>query len=156
MFLFFDLFGAWGRRDIYQPELILYWVEKEVSGTYEKEVRRDNTRSLKMGMTDEGFEDNATFGEIHGESEGCTGLDSDDSMEPDGEDDSHDTDRSKRKSKHGDERGSRRRNSFHLEDPLEARGRVSCISFRVQLQQQQNWRMQRIYIYSWSHLHAVN
>ena len=133
---FFDLFGSWGRRDIYQPEMILYWVEKEVSGTYEKEVRRDNTRSLKMDMTEEGFDDNATFGEIDGESEGCAGLASDDSMEPDDDDDdddSHDSaaDR-KRKSKTGDERGqSRRRNSFTLEDPLEAWGRVSCHIYRL-------------------------
>lgn len=88
-----------------------------------------------MDMNAEGFEDNATFGEIHGEDEGCVGHDSDDSMEPDGEDDSNDNcsaaDRSKHKSKHGDERGSRRRKSFRLEDPLEAWGRVSCISFGV-------------------------
>ena len=57
-----------GRKDKYQRNLKKYWVEKEVEGTYEKEVRKDSVRKLTMDMNDEGFEDNDRFGAIDGES----------------------------------------------------------------------------------------
>lgn len=78
-----------GRRDKYQRDLKKYWIEKEVEGTYEKEVRKDNVRRLKVDMNDEAFDDNDQFGQIDGESD--RGSEDDPGKPSDDDDDDNDS-----------------------------------------------------------------
>lgn len=113
------------RRDKYQPDIILYWVEKEVTGSYEKEVRKDHTRSLRMDMGDEGWDDNTKFGSIEFDSEESEQSENSQSDGDDTTATARPKDDRKRKSDASaksleiPERTSRRR-SFEREDPLEA------------------------------------
>ena len=120
-----------GRKDKYQRNLKKYWVEKEVEGTYEKEVRKDSVRKLTMDMNGEGFEDNDRFGAIDGESHAS---DSDGVASPKGSDASgSDTDQTspRPRKRKGNGRGNKEKNkkrrgggsdgaSVSLEEPLEA------------------------------------
>ena len=119
------------RNDKYQKDVKKYWVEKEVEGAYEKEVKRASTRTLNVDMTDEGFDDNDHFGAIDGES-ACSdseGASQDGSEPSDSEAEAGSSpERSRKRRSSGskrEDRGKRRRRSRHeddvsVEEPLEA------------------------------------
>lgn len=122
------------RRDKYQPDVKKYWIEKEVEGTYEKEVKRASTRRLNIDMNSEDFEDNDTFGAIDGESDCRTMSDnSDEESEdpsPTGSEStsdgksrkrkSHERKRRDRKDRDNKRRRSRDPDEVSVEEPLEA------------------------------------
>ena len=119
----------WARRDTYERNVYLYWIEVETTGSYEKECLKENTRSLKLDMGDEGWENNDEFGYM--DMDDGVDMDSHSSNGSNSDDDqsqrSHSKDRRSRRRKSGqnmsdEDRTTRRRRggSFSREDPLEA------------------------------------